>query len=96
MKKLILIIASDPNSINYEILSKSINFFKNKNKKNRYLLVGDKEEIQKKTLIENNVLDILDIKKNKNTNLYLEECFKTSFKILKKKKSSRNNKLTIE
>ena len=87
MKKLILIIASDPNSINYEILSKSINFFKNKNKKNRYLLVGDKEEIQKKTLIENNVLDILDIKKNKNTNLYLEECFKTSFKILKKKKA---------
>ena len=63
MKKLILIIASDPNSINYEILSKSINFFKNKNKKNRYLLVGDKEEIQKKTLIENNVLSDSNIRR---------------------------------
>jgi 4-hydroxy-L-threonine phosphate dehydrogenase PdxA len=87
MKKLILIIASDPNSINYEILSKSVNFFKKKNKKNRYLLIGNKEEILEKTRIENSLLNILDIKKNKNISLYLEECFKTSFKILKKKKA---------
>ena len=44
MKKLILIIASDPNSINYEILSKSVSFFKKKIKKiDIFLLVTKKK-----------------------------------------------------
>ena len=65
MKKLILIISSDPNSINYEILKKSVHFFKKKNKKNEYLIVGNKKEILKKTGIKNNVLNILNIDKKK-------------------------------
>ena len=44
MKKKILILASDPFSINYEIIKKSQNFLKKK-LKNRYLIIGDQEEI---------------------------------------------------
>jgi 4-hydroxy-L-threonine phosphate dehydrogenase PdxA len=86
MKKLILIIASDPISVNYEILRKSMHFFKKK-KKNEYLVIGNKDEIIKRTGIENNALNILDIKKKKNVSLYLEECFKIAFHILKKGKA---------
>jgi 4-hydroxythreonine-4-phosphate dehydrogenase len=87
MKKLILIIASDPNSINYEILNKSMHFFKKKNKKNEYLIIGNKKEILENVKIEKNILNIFNIEKHRNTGLYLEQCFKTSFNILKKKKA---------
>jgi len=87
MKKKILIIASDPNSINYEILNKSIGFFRKKNKKNDYIIIGDKKEILEKADIKNNILEIFDIKKNNNVSLYLKECFRTSFNFLKEKKA---------
>ena len=51
MKKKILILASDPFSINYEIIKKSQNFLKRK-LKNKYLVIGDQEEIS--TYIEKN------------------------------------------
>jgi len=35
MKKTIAIITSDPNSINYEIIKKSLFFFRRKNKNNK-------------------------------------------------------------
>ena len=41
MKKTIAIITSDPESINYEIIKKSIFFFKKK-RKNNYLFIGSK------------------------------------------------------
>ena len=55
MKKKILILASDPFSINYEIIKKSQNFLKKK-LKNKYLIIGDQEEIS--TYIgKNNILE---------------------------------------
>ena len=47
MKKTILIITSDPHSINYEIVKKSL-FFLKKKLRNRYLFIGDEQELLKK------------------------------------------------
>ena len=46
MKKTIAIITSDPKSINFEILRKSLFFFKKKNK-NKYLFIGSKKLLKK-------------------------------------------------
>ena len=45
MKKTILILPSDPHSINYEIIKKTLIFFNNKKNKNNYLFVGDKNDL---------------------------------------------------
>ena len=64
MKKTIAIITSDPESINYEIIQKSIFFFKKKNK-NNYLFIGSKKHLSKYlTGIRN--LNIKDIQYKKN------------------------------
>ena len=47
MKKTIAIITSDPHSINYEIIKKTLFFFKKKNK-NNYLFIGSKDLLKKK------------------------------------------------
>ena len=44
MKKTILILTSDPFSINYEIIKKSQNFFKKK-LHNNYLFIGDQKNV---------------------------------------------------
>ena len=51
------------------------------------MIIGNKNEILKKTGIKNNVLNILNVDKKENVGLYLENCFKRSFDILKKKKA---------
>jgi 4-hydroxy-L-threonine phosphate dehydrogenase PdxA len=86
MKKTILIITSDPHSINYEIVKKSL-FFLKKKLRNRYLFIGDEQELLKKLRISKNLLDFIDVKRNKNTKLYLKKCFENAFKILKEKKA---------
>ena len=81
-KKTILIIASDPHSVNYEIIKKSL-FFLKKKLKNRYLFVGDEQELLKKLEINKNLLNFIDVKRNKNTKLYLKKCFEKAFQMLK-------------
>ena len=59
MKKTIAIITSDPDSINYEIIKKSLFFFKKK-KKNNYLFIGAKKLILENS-INKNILIIKNI-----------------------------------
>ena len=59
MKKTIAIITSDPMSINYEIIKKSLFFFKKKNK-NNYLFIGSKK-LLKKNSINTIILNIKNI-----------------------------------
>jgi 4-hydroxy-L-threonine phosphate dehydrogenase PdxA len=87
MKKTILILPSDPNSVNYEIIKKTLFFFNNKKNKNNYVFVGDKKDLTDYTNSKNNNLKFVDIKKNRNTKLYLQSCFKKSFELLKNKKA---------
>ena len=85
MKKTIAIITSDPDSINYEIIKKSIFFFKKKNK-NNYLFIGSKKLLQKNS-IDTNLLEIIDIKWNKNKKKdYLEKSFKKFISLYNSKK----------
>ena len=75
MKKTIAIITSDPDSINYEIIKKSLFFFRGK-KKNNYLFIGSKEQLSK-NLTNISHLKIKDVKwiKNKKKE-YLKKSFK--------------------
>ena len=83
MKKTILIIPSDPDSVNYKILKKSLFFFKKKNK-NKYLFIGDKLNITK--FLKYNKLNFINIANKKNkTKTYLKNCFQTAFNLIKKK-----------
>ena len=85
MKKTIAIITSDPESINYEIIKKSIFFFKKKNK-NNYLFIGSKE-LLKKNLIDISFLKIIDIKFNKNKKKeYLKKSFQEFVNLYHSKK----------
>ena len=84
MKKKILIVTSDPYSVNYEIIKKSLFFFKKK-LKNNYLFIGDEQELLGKLKIDKNILNFINIKRNNNTKLYLKKCFENSFQLLKKK-----------
>lgn len=86
MKKTIIILPSDPDSINYEIIKKSLFFFNNKNK-NRYLFIGCKKEILKYLNIKKIEFDFIDIKMNKNIKKYLKKCFEQAFKLLIKNKA---------
>lgn len=84
MKKTILILTSDPKSINSEIINKSIFFFNKKNK-NNYIFIGDKEKsISAKNFKKLNFINI----KNKNSDKdYLHSCFDEAFRLLKNKKA---------
>ena len=85
MKKTIAIITSDPHSINYEIIKKSIFFFKKKNK-NNYLFIGSKKLLQKNS-INTNILNIKDIEWKKNDKKeYLIKSFEEFISLYKKKK----------
>ena len=86
MKKNILILLSDPKSVNYEILNKSLYFF-NKKRKNNYILIGCKKDLLKKIKINKIDLEFINIKKNNSTKHYLQKCFKKSFFLLKNKKA---------
>ena len=90
MKKTILILSSDPFSINYEIIKKSQNFLE-KNLNNRYLFIGDQKDLGSKIKRNNKLVNYLDIERGRNTKLYLKKCFDLAFQLLKKKKSTRNN-----
>ena len=87
MKK-ILILTSDPKSINYEIIKKSLFFFKKKKNKNKYFFIGDKIDLIRSLQDPLDYLNFYNIKKNKNTKVYLKECFNLAFQILKEKKAS--------
>lgn len=84
MKKNILIIISDPKSINYEIIKKCSFFFKKKNK-NYYTFIGNKKEFQKNTKINLKKINFINVKKKTIAN-YMRNCFKKSFMLLKEKK----------
>ena len=85
MKKTIAIITSDPNSINYEIIKKSLFFFKKKNK-NNYLFIGSKKLLLKNS-INTNILDIKNIEWNKyKKKKYLVKSFEEFISLYKKKK----------
>tara|TARA_B110000503_G_C7095362_1_gene391335 strand:- start:254 stop:682 length:429 start_codon:yes stop_codon:yes gene_type:complete len=85
MKKTILILPSDPHSINYEVIKKNLPFFKKINK-NNYLFVGDKKGLSNYLGLKKLNLEFVDVKKKLNTRLYLKNCFEKSFEILKKKR----------
>ena len=87
MKKKILILTSDPDSINYELIKKNLSFLQKKNNKNEYILVGSKKSVLKylKKKIIN--LNFIDVKFSKNTKQYLKKCFEKAFEILKKKQA---------
>ena len=84
--KTIAIITSDPESVNYEILKKSLFFF-TKKKNNRYLFIGSKKLFLKniKTKIKINFFDI-NYKNCKNKRIYLQKSFDAFCKLYKEKK----------
>ena len=85
MKKTIAIITSDPNSINYEIIKKSLFFFKKKNK-NNYLFIGSKKLLLKNS-INTNILNIKNIEWNKQKKKgYLIQSFEEFINLYKEKK----------
>ena len=86
MKKTILILTSDPFSINYEIIKKSQNLFKKK-LHNKYLFIGDQKDVGDNIKKNNKLINYLNIKRKKNTKLYLKECFNLAFDLVKKKKA---------
>jgi 4-hydroxythreonine-4-phosphate dehydrogenase len=86
MKKTILILTSDPYSINYEIIKKSQNFFKKK-LNNRYLFIGDQRNIDQNIKKKNKLINFLDIKRGANTKIYLKNCFNLAFDLLRSKKA---------
>ena len=85
MKKTIAIITSDPKSINYEIIKKSLFFFKKKNK-NNYLFIGSKELLLKNS-INVDILNIRNIKWTKNKKKeYLRKSFEEFISLYKANK----------
>jgi len=89
MKKNILIITSDPDSINYEIINKSLFFF-NKQRNNNYTFIGSKELFEKNINFKNksyfNFVDI-NYKNNKQIKSYLKNSFEKAFQIINKKEA---------
>ena len=85
MKKTVAIITSDPESVNYEIIKKSLFFFKKK-KKNNYLFIGSKE-LLKINLINKKFIKIKDVKWYKNKKKeYLQKCFEEFINLYNSKK----------
>jgi len=84
MKNSILIITSDTNSANYEIIKKSISYFKKK-RKNNYIFIGNKKKIEKKigVLRELNFININYTSEKK----YLEKSFEKAFELILQKKA---------
>jgi len=87
MKKIVLIVVSDPISVNYEIIRRSLFFFKNI-KKNKYIFIGCKKEFFKKIRTKNKNINFIDIKKNTNTKIYLKNCFEKAFELLQRKQAN--------
>ena len=98
MKKLITIIAGDPNSIGSEIIAKTW-----KQKKNKLLIIGDYKILRKQLIkfkinfskinlikdVNNatNKLNILNVKKNNiQPHQYIFDCFQIAIDLVKKKK----------
>ena len=86
MKKTIIILTSDPFSINYEIIKKTQNFFKKK-LHNKYLFVGDQKDVGDNIKKGNKLINFMNIRRGTNTKVYLKECFELAFKLLKNKKA---------
>lgn len=86
MKKNVLILLSDLDSINIEIIQKSLFFFK-KDTKNNYIFIGCKKELSKKINLKKNHLNIINIKSHLNKKTYFNRTIKKAFKILKSKKA---------
>jgi len=110
MKNNIGILLGEPNSINYEIFFKSINFIKDSNKK--FFIVGSfkllKENFKinlsdfNKTNIKNldkikkiNFIDI-DLTSKTNTFLHIRKCFDAIFYLLKKNKIKKFINLPVD
>ena len=86
MKKTILILTSDPFSVNYEIIKKSQNFFKKK-LNNTYIFIGDRKDVGQNIKESNKLINFVDIKRDRNTKLYLKKCFDIAFNLLRRKKA---------
>ena len=85
MKKTIAIITSDPHSINYEIIKKSLFFFKKKNK-NNYIFIGSKD-LLKKNSIDISFLEVIDVKwDGNNKKKYLKKSFEKFINLYNSKK----------
>lgn len=87
MKKKVLILLSDPCSINSEILEKSFFFF-NKENKNKYVIIGDLNRLSNKNIIKKKSIEFINISNNFNTKKYLIKSFDIAFNILKNKKAN--------
>ena len=85
MKKNILILTSDPNSINYEIIKKSLFFFK-KELKNNYTFVGNEEDFNKYIKSDKIKLNFINIK-IKNLKQFIKKSVDISVHLLKEKKA---------
>ena len=85
MKKIILIVTSDPDSINFEIIKKSLFFFKKKIK-NKYIFIG-RNNIIFNNLKKRKNIGFVFIKKSNDTKKYLSKCFNKAFELLKSKKA---------
>ena len=89
MKKTIAIITSDPKSINYEIIKKSLFFFNKKNK-NKYLFIGSKKLFIKNVTDEKKLknINIIDVqwKNHNDKSSYLRKSFEIFFNLYKEKK----------
>ena len=86
MKKNVLILLSDLDSINIEIIQKSLFFFK-KDTKNNYIFIGCKKELSKKINLKKNHLNIINIQSNLNKKTYFNRTVTKAFEILKNKKA---------
>ena len=86
MKKTILILTSDPFSINYEIIKKSQYFFKRK-LNNTYLFIGDRKDVIQNIKKNNMLSSFIDVKRGASTKLYLKKCFDIAFDLLRNKKA---------
>ena len=85
MKKNILILTSDPNSINYDIIKKSLFFFKKK-LKNRYTFVGNEEDFNRYIKSNKIKLNFINIK-IKNLKKFIKKSVDISVQLLKEKKA---------
>jgi len=86
MKKNIIILLSDLDSINIEIVQKSLFFFKKKTK-NNYIFIGCKNELSKKINLKKNKLNIINVQKDSNTKKYFKKTAEKSFFLLKNKEA---------
>jgi len=86
MKKKILILTSDPESINGEIIKKSLFFFKKK-LNNDYIFIGDLKQTFGNLKTNEYKIKLINISKNCSKKIYMKKCFQKAFILLKTKEA---------